>query len=211
MSPSPFILYLDSQLSSPYAMSVFVALTEKELPFSMQRLDLAAGEHLQSDYSRQSLTSRIPALAQGDFYLTESSAITEYLEEVFPAPQYTALYPADPVQRAKARQIQAWLRSDLMPLREERPTTVIFFTPSEHTLSEKGQAAAARLISAADQLIADQQTQLFDQWCIADTDLALMLQRLIKNGDPVPARLVAYANAQWERAAVKAWRQLNQH
>ncbi len=34
---------------------------------------------------------------------------------------------------------------------------------------------------------------LFRNWCIADIDLALMLNRLIMNGDALSERLKAYA------------------
>ncbi|AZN36469.1 glutathione transferase [Iodobacter ciconiae] len=205
MNPAPFTLYVDSLFTSPYAMSVFVSLLEKNLPFEIKTLDLDAGEQQQTTFRQQSLTSRVPTLQDADFALSESSAISEYLEERFPAPDYAALYPADLRQRAKARQIQAWLRSDLLDLRIERSTNVVFFSPSDQPLSTKGQAAAEKLIATADLLIQDHQTQLFDQWCIADTDLALMLQRLIKNGDPVPAKLESYANIQWQRPAVQQW------
>jgi len=33
----------------------------------------------------------------------------------------------------------------------------------------------------------------------------LMLNRLVLNGDPVPARLADYAKRQWERASVLEW------
>jgi glutathione S-transferase len=46
---------------------------------------------------------------------------------------------------------------------------------------------------------------LFDQWSIADTDLALMLNRLRLAGDALPARLAAYAEAQWQRPSVQEW------
>lgn len=209
MSQTPFVLYADSLFTSPYAMSVFVALLEKGLPFEIKTLDLDAGDQQQNTYSQQSLTSRVPTLVDGDFSLSESSAITEYLEEQFPAPQYAALYPKDAKQRARARQIQAWLRSDLLPLRQERSTNVVFFAPNDQPLSAEAQAAAAKLIKMADLLISDNQTSLFTEWCIADTDLALMLQRLIKNGDPVPEKLKNFANTQWARASVQAWLQQN--
>ncbi|AMC34536.1 glutathione transferase [Janthinobacterium sp. B9-8] len=205
MKPAPFTLYADSLFTSPYAMSVFVSLLEKDLPFEVKTLNLDAGEQQQQAFRQQSLTSRVPTLVQGDFSLSESSAISEYLEELFPAPEYVALYPTELQQRAKARQIQAWLRSDLLDLRIERSTNVVFFAPSDQVLSSKGQAAADKLIAAADLLIKEDQANLFEQWCIADTDLALMLNRLIKNGDPVPAKLVNYANAQWQRTSVQQW------
>ena len=38
-----------------------------------------------------------------------------------------------------------------------------------------------------------------------DTDLALMLNRLAMNGDPVPERLAQYAKRQWQRPTVQRW------
>jgi Glutathione S-transferase, C-terminal domain len=38
-------------------------------------------------------------------------------------------------------------------------------------------------------------------WCIGETDLALMLSRLVRNGDDVPEKLARYANQQWQRLA----------
>jgi glutathione S-transferase len=79
MSQTPFVLYADSLFTSPYAMSVFVALLEKCLPFEIKTLNLDAGDQQQNTYSQRSLTSRVPTLVEGDFALSESSAITEYI------------------------------------------------------------------------------------------------------------------------------------
>lgn len=195
-------LYADTQYTSPYAMSVFVALKEKHMPFQLHTVDLNAGENRGEDFASRSLTQRVPTLVDGDFALSESSAITEYLEERQPTP---ALYPADPRQRARARQVQAWLRSDLLPIRQERSTNVIFYTPSPAPLSAAAQQAAARLFKAADALLAPGRPHLFDAWTIADLDLAVMLNRLVLNGDEVPAKLASYARAQWQRESVQAW------
>jgi glutathione S-transferase len=46
---------------------------------------------------------------------------------------------------------------------------------------------------------------LFNHRSIADLDLALMLNRLIVNGDEVSVRLVRYARVQWERPSVQQW------
>jgi glutathione S-transferase len=46
---------------------------------------------------------------------------------------------------------------------------------------------------------------LFGRWSIADLDLALMLNRLVMNRDPVPDRLACYARDQWARPAVQRW------
>ncbi len=149
-----------------------------------------------------SVTQRVPTLAQDGFALSESSAITEYLEDVFPQ---VPVYPREPRQRARARQIQAWLRSDLLPIRQERSTLVVFYGVKYGPLSTSAQAAADKLIAAAQHWLAAGDDSLFGQWSIVDVDLALMLNRLILNGDPVPAPLVAYAQRQWQRPSVQAW------
>jgi glutathione S-transferase len=196
------LLYVDSQYASPYAMSVFVGLKEKGIPFDMQALDLGAGANRTADYAATSLTQRVPTLVEGDFHLSESSAITEYLDEMYPG---TALYPTAPKAKARARQIQSWLRSDLLPIRQERPTEVLFYRRTDAPLSDAAKQAAQKLFRAADTLLVQDREHLFDAWCIADLDLALMLNRLVMNGDAVPARLADYARKQWQRASVQAW------
>jgi len=147
----------------------------------------------------------VPSLKHGDFWLSESSAIDEYLEDVFPPPGHSALYPVDPRQRARARQVQAWLRSDLGALREERPTTTMFYERTGRPLSSAGEAAAEKLVGVTERLLATGAEHLFDAWSIADADLAFMLHRLLRNGEPVPAHVRAYAERQWRRPAVREW------
>jgi len=124
MNDSRLCLYVDAQFTSPYGMSCFVALREKCIEFKMNTLDLDTREHQAADYSHLSQTQRVPTLVHEGFALSESSAITEYLEDLFPQ---TPIYPSNLQQRAKARQVQAWLRSDLLPIRQERSTLVVFY------------------------------------------------------------------------------------
>ena len=195
-------LYVDHMYTSPYALSVFVTLREKGLAFDTITLDLDAAQQHAADFARLSLTQRVPTLVEGDFALSESSAITEYLEQAYPG---TPVYPADPKLRARARQVQAWLRSDLLPIRQERSTMVVFYGQKMPPLSPVAEAAARKLISAAQALLAGNQAYLFGAWSIADVDLAVMLNRLILNGDSVPAELEEYAQRQWQQPSVQAW------
>ncbi len=196
------ILYVDGQFASPYAMVVYVSLLEKGVTFDMQTLDLFARANQQPAFAATSMTRRVPTLVHDDFSLSESSAICEYIDETFPG---TRLYPADTRNRARARQVQAWIRSDLMPIRDERPTIVVFYGVKRPPLSNAGQEAAAKLYSAALALLPDKSANLFGEWSIADVDLAMMLNRLITHGDEVPERLVAYATHQWQRPSVQRW------
>lgn len=205
MSTSPFQLTVDARYVSPYAMSAFVALTEKGVPFTLRLLDLRADEQRAPDYARLSLTCRVPMLTHGDFHVSESSAIAEYLEDLLPPPGYRALYPEQHKARARARQMQAWLRSDLGALREARPTTAVFGAPLTTPLPAAARADAQRLCTLVESLLPAGATQLFEAWSIADTDLALMVQRLLNSGDAVPATVAAFARAQWQRPSLKAW------
>jgi glutathione S-transferase len=195
-------LFVDTQYTSPYAMSVFVALKTKGLPFDLHTVDLGAGANRAPGYASQSITQRVPLLVDGDFRLSESSAIAEYLEDMYPG---APLYPRDPKAKARARQVQAWLRSDLMPIRMERSTLVIFYSQKGGPLSAEAQAAAAKLFQAADALVPQDGGNLFGDWSLADVDLALMLNRLVLNGDAVPDRLAAYAHRQWQLPGVQEW------
>jgi glutathione S-transferase len=201
----PLILYVDGFWNSPYALSVFVCLTEKGLRFETREVRLHEREQLAPAFQTRSVTGRVPVLEHGSFRLSESSAIVEYLEETFPPPEHTSIWPSTRNGRARARQIMAWLRSDLMPIRDERPTSTIFYAPSRAPLSTAGQTAAAKLIAAASAFIPEGRTSLFGTFTIADVDLAMMLKRLIANGDPVPPHLRDFVAAQWERPSVRAF------
>lgn len=202
MSHPQFRLYVDARHVSPYAMSVYIALREKGLDFETVPVDLDAGSNQADDYTRLSLTQRVPTLLHNGFALSESSAITEYLEDLYPG---HPVYPRDPQERARVRQVQAWLRSDLVPIREERTTMVVFYGVKAGPLSAAGQAAARKLVAAAEALLPEGTEHLAGQWSVADVELALMLNRLILNGDPVPARLKAYAERQWQHPRVQEW------
>ena len=203
MSKLEITLWSDANFFSPYVLSVYVALQEKGLPFTLKTVDLSSGEHLQPSWQGYALSRRVPVLEIDGFELSESSAITEYLEDRFAPPQWERIYPHDLQKRARARQIQAWLRSDLMPIREERSTDVVFAAARKGPLSEAGKESAAKLVATASGLLAHGKPNLFGEWCIADTDLALMLNRLVLNGDEIPEALAEYAAFQWQRASVQ--------
>ena len=205
MSQPVITLWSDADFFSPYVMSVYVALQEKSLPFTLKTVDLNRGEHLQAGWTGYAATRRVPLLEVDDFALSESSAITEYLDERFAPPEWERIYPHDLQKRARARQIQAWLRSDLVPIRVERSTDVVFAGVKKPALSAEGVDSAQKLIETATSLLAHGNPNLFGEWCIADTDLALMLNRLILNGDEIPQLLVDYAAFQWQRASVQRY------
>ncbi len=196
-------LYVNTGYTSPYALASFVTLKEKNLPFTIVEIDLGADAHRERSYQKSSITERVPILTHGDFAVSESSAICEYLEDAFPSSP--RVLPMNPQARARARQVQAWIRSDLMPIRMERSTSTVFQHDKAKPLSAEAQAAAEKLVRAAEALLTNPSGNLLDEWCIADVDLAMMLNRLVHNGDPVPAKLERYVKTQWSRPNVQAW------
>ncbi len=68
-------LFIDSNYLSPYAMSAYVALREKAIPFDFVLVNLQSAEHQADAYADISNTQRVPALSDNGFNLAESSAI----------------------------------------------------------------------------------------------------------------------------------------
>jgi glutathione S-transferase len=202
MTRSNLTLFADNLWISPYGFSSFVALREKSLAFNVVEVSLIDGAHLSAPYQEESVTARIPSIRHDGFTLAESSAIAEYLEEAFPPPQYAWLLPENLRDRARARQLMAWLRSDLDALRQERSTITMFYRLKVPELSSQGVEAANKLLRVSQQLILPDAGPLFGAWSLVDIELSFMLHRLILNGHSLPPRVLDYAKAQWERPSV---------
>jgi glutathione S-transferase len=183
-----------------------VALEEKGLPYELAMLPPAAEEARRAELRERALLCKAPLLVDGDAWITESIAISEYLAERYPAPGYPRLFPADLVQRARARQVMSALRTSCFALREERPTSTIFGAPDPRPMSAKAKAEADELVRIASALLRPGAVSMFEAWCIADADLTLALMRLVANADPVPPAVAAYAAAQWARPSVQKFR-----
>lgn len=100
MNQPVITLWSDANFFSPYVMSVYVALAEKGLTFTLKTVDLDGGEHLKPQWQGYDLTRRVPVLEIDGFALSESSAIDEYLEDRFAPPEWERIYPHDLQKRA---------------------------------------------------------------------------------------------------------------
>ena len=84
---------------NPHVVRMFAA--EKGLALDAVTVDLMAGENRQADHLSRNPAGQTPALALDDgSYLTEITAICEYLDETHPSPP---LMGATPEERAKTR------------------------------------------------------------------------------------------------------------
>jgi len=98
-------LYMHPVSTVSRPVRLFIA--EKKLPVTEQIVDLMAGEHHQPAYVAINPNKAVPALEDGDFRLTESSAILKYLAARFDAPEY----PKDLKERAKVDSMMDWFNT----------------------------------------------------------------------------------------------------
>jgi glutathione S-transferase len=84
--------------ASNYFNKVKLALLEKQIPFS-EELAIPSRDPTFLDASPR---GKVPFVRIGDSTLCESQAIVEYLEDAYPA---IPLYPADPLERARCREL----------------------------------------------------------------------------------------------------------
>lgn len=92
---------------------VRIALALKNLDYAYQAINLVKGEQREPAYRDKNPDGLVPTLETDDgAFLSQSLAIIEYLEEVYPAP---ALLPQSPLARANARAIAATLASEAQP------------------------------------------------------------------------------------------------
>jgi glutathione S-transferase len=194
-------LYIDRFWISPYSFSAFVALTEKQVAFEIKEVALDRDEQKSDQYVQISTTGRVPTLVCEDLHLAESSAIAEFLEEMYSG--LAPLLPRELKQRAQARMLMAWLRSDFAALRAERPTHTMFFAKASQPLSAKALLEVTKLTTFCQQFSHFKRGQLFDEWTLVDAELAFMLHRLILNDESIEGEARAYAEKNWQRDSVQ--------
>ena len=94
---------------STTSRTIMLFAAEAGIPLDMQVVDLFTGEHMQATYSALNPNRLVPTLEDGDFVLTENSAILKYLAEKTGSPAY----PKDLKQRARVNERMDWTSTQL--------------------------------------------------------------------------------------------------
>jgi glutathione S-transferase len=94
---------------STTSRTVMLFAAESGIPLDMQVVDLFTGEHMKPPYSGLNPNRLIPTLEDGDFVLTENSAILKYLAEKTGSPAY----PKDLQKRARVNERMDWTSTQL--------------------------------------------------------------------------------------------------
>ncbi|MDH4062044.1 MAG: glutathione S-transferase N-terminal domain-containing protein, partial [Aquincola sp.] len=88
---------------------IMMFAAEQGIPLEMQVVDLFTGEHTKAPYGAINPNHLIPVLEDGNFRLTESSAIMKYLADKVGSP----MYPKDLQQRARVNERMDWINTQL--------------------------------------------------------------------------------------------------
>jgi len=163
---------------SPFVRKVRILLAEKHCDYKMQTVIPYA---TQEDYSLINPLRRIPALQDSDTTVCDSAVICDYLEATQPG---TPLYPASPVDRARALWLEKYADYELAPASTFR---VFFQHIVQPTLGNQSDttvisdAIANQIPPHLDYLetqLAAQQWFISNQFSIADIAIASQLINL---------------------------------
>jgi len=99
-------LYMHPVSMTSRPVRLFIA--ENGIDVEEQVVDILAGEHYQEPYASMNPNRLVPMLEDGDFRLTESSAILKYLADKFDSPAY----PKDLKKRAKVNEMMDWFNTN---------------------------------------------------------------------------------------------------
>jgi maleylacetoacetate isomerase len=106
-------LYTYWRSSAAYRVRIALALKDLDYQSVPRHLLRDGGEHRRADYLALNPQGLVPALEHDGAVITQSLAICEYLEEVFPRP---ALLPPGPADRAAVRAMALLVACDVHPL-----------------------------------------------------------------------------------------------
>lgn len=98
-------LYMHPVSTATRPVRLFIA--ENAIDCDEVMVDILTGAHYQEPYSSINPNRMVPMLEDGDFRLTESSAILKYLADKYNLPSY----PKDPKKRARVNEVMDWLNT----------------------------------------------------------------------------------------------------
>jgi glutathione S-transferase len=200
------MLLLDSVGPNPKVVRIFIA--ERGITgIPVHTIDLRGGENRQEPYLAKNPTGQCPALQLDDgSYLTEITAICEYLDEI--TPSGVSLLGATPQERAETRM---WTRRIDLNIVEPMVAGfrygegLKFFTPRMHCIPQAAddlKALAKEKLTWLDRLIVGRQFVCGDRLTLADIVLFAFLQfaaTVRQPLDPANANLTAW----YERMAAR--------
>ena len=158
------MMNLYSGTTCPFSHRCRIVLYEKGMDFQVIDVDLF---NKPEDIAVINPYNRVPVLVERDLILYEPNIINEYIDERFPHPQ---LMPADPIMRAKARQLLSGMEREIFAHIEA-------LEKNAKTADKARQIIRERLIELAP-IFTKQKHMLGDEFSMLDVAIAPLLWRL---------------------------------
>ena len=178
---------LYSYWRSTAAYRVRIALNIKKIKYNIEPIHLVrnGGEQLSDSYQAINPQSLVPALeTDSGEILTQSLAIIDYLEEIYPS---SSLYPKDAIEKAQAKAMALSIACDIHPLNNLR---VLKYLKSEEWQQEQVDKWYAHWIHQGFNAIESQLQKSAGKFCFGDevsvADIFLVAQVYNANRFKVP-------------------------
>lgn len=183
---------------SPFVRKVVAFAAEKSIEIEHKQLGLGSDD---PQFLAASPFRKIPAFVDGDYSLSDSSAIVQYLEARHPEP---ALIPADPRERGKVIWFDEFADTLVMAcvgrMFFNRIVSPRFLgTPGDETIAAAGQADLPPLLGYLESVIPPSGFLVGDRLTLADISVASPFVNLDHLGIAIDAahhpKLAAYLEA----------------
>ena len=182
------MMTLYSGITCPFSQRCRFVLYEKGMDFEIKDVDIF---NKPEDLAVMNPYNQVPVLVERDLILHESNIINEYIDERFPHPQ---LMPADPIMRARARQLLITMEREVFS----------YIEPLEKNLkaAEKARQIIRERLTEMVPIFAKQKHMLGEDFSMLDVAIAPLLWRLDHYGIELPktaAPLMKYAERIFSR------------
>ena len=184
------MMTLYSGITCPFSQRCRFVLYEKGMDFEIKDVDIF---NKPEDLAVMNPYNQVPVLVERDLILHESNIINEYIDERFPHPQ---LMPADPIMRARARQLLITMEREVFS----------YIEPLEKNLkaAEKARQIIRERLTEMVPIFAKQKHMLGEDFSMLDVAIAPLLWRLDYYGIELSknaAPLLKYAERIFSRPA----------
>jgi glutathione S-transferase len=202
-------LVIGNKNYSSWSMRPWVLMRQFGIPFDeiKLRFDFAPGSTFYRELARHTPAKKVPVLLIDGFAVWDTLAIAEALADHHPE---LALWPREPLQRARARSLCAEMHAGFGALRSHCPMNIEASLPEvgERVMAEHAAVrdALARIDAMwSEQLASSRGPFLFGTFGIADAYYAPVVARIRTYSLPLSAALRAYADRVWAAPGVAAW------
>ncbi len=182
------MMNLYSGTTDPFSHRCRIVLFEKGMDFQVIDVDLF---NKPEDIAVINPYNRVPVLVERELILYEPNIINEYIDERIPHPQ---LMPADPIMRARARQLLSTMEREIFayiePLEKNAKT------------ADKARTEIRNRLTELAPMFAKQKFMLGDEFSMLDVAIAPLLWRLDHYGidlGKAAAPLMKYAERIFSR------------